>query len=144
LKLRDLLQTTQKKDRAITPRFKVLAVANGDKCAAHDFIFIGQKSTESTRDGLLVYLERMSELGFCEDTQALYKIARKDKDGNIFEFKKGDLRLFFFKGVGVEIIICTDGVMKKTNKADKHQVDRAMKLRDEYFEASKNSTLDYE
>lgn len=64
-----------------------------------------------------------------------------DKALKIYEFIKGPLRLFFFKGEGGQIAVCTAGVRKSGNKADKASVKKAYDLSVEYDKAIKAYTL---
>ena len=84
-------------------------------------------------------LDRVSEDGWQGVPAAWTHEA--DKARGIYEFIKGTLRLFFFKGERGQIAVCTCGVRKTGQKANKAAVDRAARLRDAYFEALKNNTL---
>lgn len=118
---------------------------SGEDCQALDFLFFGQASYQAFRDGLLVYIEAIEEFGLSDETNSFYKIAHRDaKSGHIFEFKKGDLRLFFFKGHGKDVVICTDGVIKKTNKVDSKKINAALRMRNDYWDDHKNNNITYE
>lgn len=65
-----------------------------------------------------------------------------DKAKGIYEFIKGPLRLFFFKGQGNDIAVCTAGIRKKADKADKKSVNKADAWRNDYFAAIDNTTLE--
>ena len=52
------------------------------------------------------------------------------------------LRLFFFKGDGRDIAVCTTGTIKSGRKADKQAVKKADGLRRNYFNALKNQSLE--
>jgi hypothetical protein len=59
----------------------------------------------------------------------------------LFEFKtSGGLRLFCFWDAG-SLIICTHGTVKKTNKADPTEIQRAEKMKKDYETAKKNGEL---
>lgn len=127
------------KPLATSDRFSVVAVMDGSACPAEEFLLSGEESTRSSREGLLLMLDRVSEDGWQGVPAAWTHEA--DKARGIYEFIKGPLRLFFFKGERGQIAVCTCGVRKTGQKANKAAVDRAARLRDAYFEALKNNTL---
>lgn len=103
------------------------------------FLPMGGASTKSARTGLVQMLGRVAELGLQNVPNAwLHEV---NKPGQIYEFIKGPLRLFFFKGEGRQIAVCTTGVRKSGQKTDKASIVRAVKLRMDYFTAVKNKTL---
>lgn len=121
-------------------RFEILAVMDGVKCPAEDFIVRGEKSTGAHRTGLLKQLQRIAEYGFQGVPVAwLHEASKEEK---IYELIKGPLRLFFFHGLGSQIVICVDGTRKKAGKADGASVSRAAKCRSAYLAAHANSTLE--
>ncbi len=59
----------------------------------------------------------------------------------LFEFKtNGGLRVFCFWDDGC-LIICTHGVVKKSQKADPDEVKRAAKMKKDYEKAKQDGTL---
>ena len=123
----------------VSDRFQVVAVMNGDACPTESFLLDGEASTESARSGLLQMLERVAEEGL--DGIPSKWVHEANKQEHIYEFIKGDLRLFFFKGTGRQITVCTTGVMKSGRKADKAALTKAAKYRDDYIAASRKGTL---
>ena len=120
-------------------KYQVVAVMENGNCAAELFLADGGASTKSARTGLVQMLGRVAELGLQNVPNAwLHEV---NKPGQIYEFIKGPLRLFFFKGEGRQIAVCTTGVRKSGQKTDKASVVRAVKLRMDYFTAVKNKTL---
>ena len=120
-------------------KYQVVAVMENGNCATELFLADGEASTKSARTGLVQMLERVAELGLQNVPNAwLHEV---NKPGQIYEFIKGPLRLFFFKGEGRQIAVCTTGVRKSGQKTDKASVVRAVKLRMDYFTAVKNKTL---
>ncbi len=65
-----------------------------------------------------------------------------DKARGIYEFRKGPLRLFFFKGEGRDIAVCTSGVRKSGAKGDKPSVNKAAAWKAGYFDAVANKNLE--
>ena len=64
-----------------------------------------------------------------------------NKREQIYEFIKGPLRLFYFKGEGRQIAVCTSGGRKSGQKTDKAAVAKAVNMRAAYFKAVQNNTL---
>lgn len=112
----------------------------GDKCSAEDFLFDSNPNYEASRNGLISMLEHVAEHGFAKASAKWFHEANK-REG-IYEFVKGDLRLFFFKGEGRDIAVCTGGVVKKTAKANKASVGKAIELKKTYEGALKTGMLE--
>lgn len=83
----------------------------GDECPALDFLTDGEETTRSSREGLAYMLGKVAEMGF--DKLPVKWCHEANKRHHIYEFSKGQLRLFYFKGADDEIAICSGGVMKK-------------------------------
>lgn len=119
--------------------FEVVAVMEGDECPAESFLLDGEDSTEAYRLGLTDMLGEVAEKGLANVPQSwIHEASKKLK---IYEFIKGPLRLFFFKGKNGQIAVCTTGVRKSGQKADSASVNKAAQLRDDYHEAFNNRTL---
>lgn len=121
-------------------RFRILAAMDGDSCPAEDFILEGDPNTKIWRAGLskmldIVALQGLIDLphGWCHEA---------DKELGIYEFRKGKLRLFFFKGFGNDIAVCASGVRKDQPKADKPSVKWAATRKNEYFAAIAANNLE--
>ena len=120
-------------------KFQVVAAMDGDTCPALEFLLGGEASTAASRQGLLEMLMRVAELGF-QGVPAKWT-HEANKSEQIYEFVKGDLRLFFFKGQGRQIAVCTAGAMKKGQKADKGMVSLSASIKSAYFAALQSGTL---
>lgn len=122
-------------------RFIIAAVIHGDSCPAESFITDGEAAYESSRDGLACLLAHVSKNGLLGlSSKQTHEV---DKRRKIYEFPKGDLRLFYFKGEGPVAVVCTGGLVKKGQKADKHAVKYAASCRDEYMIAIQNNGLEW-
>lgn len=120
-------------------KFEIVAVMHGENCPAEEFLAQGDAGTESYRGGLFVMLTKIAEVGFEGVSSSwLHEASKRDR---IFEFRKGPLRLFFFKGVGRLIVVCTVGTRKKTQRADPRAVASSVAMRKEYFDAVKSNNL---
>lgn len=112
---------------------------DGDACPAESYLTDGEVETSAYRTGLTRMLEIVSERGLYGVPVKWFHEANKEE--KIFEFIKGPLRLFFFKGSGQQIAVCASGVRKQSKKADQAEVAKVIKLRKEYFDAIANKTL---
>ena len=66
-----------------------------------------------------------------------------DKNSKIYEFVKGDLRLFCFMAPDGAICVCSTVVVKKGRKANKSAVKRTAQLSKEYNEAHKSNLIEF-
>ena len=120
-------------------RFEVVGVMDGDACPAELFLLEGEKATEANRLGLTQILATVAERDLDGVPSAWVHEANKSE--KIYEFIKGPLRLFFFKGKNGQIVVCTSGVRKSGQKADKAAVKRSARWREEYYTALENDAL---
>lgn len=120
--------------------FDIVGVMDGDSCPSYEFLHRGEANMRAARDGLLLLLDRVADDGWENLSTALVK--QVDKREKIYEFRKGDLRLFFFKGNGRQVAVCSTGVIKKTQKVDHLAVSRAAAWRGKYLAALKNGLLE--
>lgn len=123
----------------VQDNFQIVGVMEGDACPADDFLNHGEAATLKARVGLLEMLTHLAELGFHGVPGKWSHEA--DKQLQVYEFIKGDLRLFYFKGEGQQIAVCTGGSMKKGRKADKAAVAACTQARADYFNAVRAKTL---
>lgn len=122
-------------------KFKVVGVIHKGICIAEEFMLNGEDATKASRLGLLKFLKIVSEVGL-EDVPSSW-FHEVNKNEGIYEFSKGRLRLFFFKGSDGCIAICTTGLMKKTQKVDSKSVDFAIQYKKEYEEAFTNKLIEW-
>ena len=84
--------------------------------------------------GMLAVFNRFAEHGRVRSTRLFHEA---DKSKDIYEFTKGDLRVyFFFASDSGELVVCSHAVRKKRQKVDPADVDRAVELKKRY-EAAK-------
>ena len=120
-------------------RYIVAAVMDGDECPAEVFITEGEASTSANREGLWSLLERVAMHGLESLPSSLFHEA--DKQRKVYEFVKGRLRLFCFKGSEDIVVICVDGTLKDSKKANPRKVSQASVYREEFFVAVEGNTL---
>ena len=123
-------------------KYQIVAVKDGETCPVEEFLTEGESSTEATRDGLFKMMLYVAEHGLGAMPSGWSSEANKSK--RIYEFKRGSLRVFYFKGLGRQIAVCTSGVMKSGQKADKQAVNRAIAMREEYEKAAISNTIEVE
>ncbi len=122
-------------------KFRIAAVMRGGSCPAESFITDGEAAYGAARSGLADLLDYVSQNGLSGLSSKLTH--EVDKQRKIFEFCKGDLRLFYFKGQGGVIVICTSGLIKKGRRADKCAVAEAARYREDYLAAVRDGSLEW-
>jgi phage-related protein len=84
---------------------------------------------------MLALLERVTQDGPIRNDRISHKI----KD-DIWEFIQGGLRVFYFYDEG-KAVICTHGLVKKTQKTPYGEIALAIRLREQYFSAKRQGIL---
>jgi hypothetical protein len=127
-------------------RLSIRAIAgaedeNGrDRCATLAFFQEHARLRPQEFDKLSALLQRVANDGPPNDTDKFKEL--KGEDG-ICEFKtSGGLRLLCFWGEG-SLIVTTHGYLKDKQKAPKRELERAQKLRSNYFAAKKSGDLNH-
>lgn len=121
-------------------KYQVVGVMAGDECPSEDFICSNEANTLKLRQGLMEMLRYVASNGL--STMPHGWSHEGSKADGIYEFRKGTLRLFYFKGVGNQIAVCTAGALKKGRKADKKTVAKAATSRSAYFSAIETKTCE--
>jgi hypothetical protein len=122
--------------------YRVIAVKNGERCPAEDFLTQGEKSTQAHRVGLVRFIDEIAKQGLQQVPSAWWH--EVNKEHGIYELIKGPLRLFFFKGTNGDIAVCTDGTRKSGQKADKASVQKAIQYKKAYFIAIQEQNCEVE
>lgn len=88
--------------------------------------------------GLIAMMEAHSKFGpeQFNSTQTHY-VDQKEK---IYEYIKGRLRLFWFEDDD-RVVICTHGIVKKSQKTPKREIDRAINVKHAYKQAKAKNRL---
>jgi hypothetical protein len=122
-------------------RYKVVAIAQGgeDHFPAERFLHYGEASQQAHRLALIQLLERVSKDGLDQLPSSLCHLV--DQSNGIYEFVKGPLRLFFFKGANGDIAVCTGGGVKKSQKVDARAVSKAISMKQRYI--ASNGQVNY-
>ena len=120
-------------------KYKIAGVSADGECQAYEFLVTLEANYKSSGDGLFELLDRVSKSGLQDIPTTLSHIV--DKEEKIYEFIKGDLRLFYFKGLDNYLVICTSAAIKKSQKVDDKHVNKAIKFKNQYFQSVKDGTL---
>lgn len=84
---------------------------------------------------MIALLERVAVVGPPRNTEISHKI-----DGEIWEFIKGRLRVFYFYDEG-HVVVCTHGLVKKSQKTPKADLAHAEQVRKIYLAAKQAGAL---
>lgn len=111
-------------------------------CELIDFISdcVDNPKYRGYAQGIQDLLERFSTYG--RDGLTSDQTHHADKANEIYQFKKGDLRVLYFYADEKSIVICSHGFIKKTQKADNKEVRKAVSLRKQYLESRALKFLD--
>jgi phage-related protein len=125
------LRTISKKN------FRVAAVEDHrGKCEALEFLKIDDPAVRQLR----VLIDRAADQGLDGFPSALAHQVGK----GIYEFKKGDFRLLWFKGNDGTVVICTHGFRKKSQQTPTSEVDAAAAWRATYLSSLASQDLTIE
>lgn len=121
-------------------KYRVAVVSKNGECEVTDFLRNVEKTYKAHSDGLFAVLEKVSKEGLDQLPDSLSRLV--DNKEKIREFRRGKLRLFYFNGHGDLLVVCTSALIKKTQKVDKSHIDKAKKLKTQYFKSDKEGTLE--
>ena len=135
---------------------KTLAVRKGDRLTIRAIAF-PSASGERDRCATLAFFQEHAGLRGAEFERLAALLTETAENGppqnekkfkdlpgtdGLFEFKTfGGLRLLCFWDT--DSLICTHGYLKDGQKAPRHEIERAEKLRAEYIEAKRTGTLSH-
>jgi hypothetical protein len=121
--------------------FRILAVGNRSAdqvlCPTLDFLREQNEIKPSEVSNLAALLERTAFQGPPKNDEKFKKVEGSD---GIFEFKSYQLRLYCFFDEG-SVIICTNGAVKKRDRANPNNIEKAEEWKSRYFTAKSNNTL---
>lgn len=121
-------------------RYIVAAAGDQDgQIPVLDFLHDVAADMKSSAVGMEVLFNVYAKDGKNGLPSAVYHEANKSE--GIWEFIKGRLRIYYFVDDGA-LIVLTHGSIKKTQKADKGEVSRAVRLKAQYMKAKENGTLE--
>ncbi len=128
-------------------RFSVHAIIevsgeNGETVPVLDFLHekLEDKKFKGSADGYAALFQRYAEKGRQGLTTNMFHEANKQE--KIWEFIKGRLRIYCFIDPDGNAVILTHGVVKKSQKAQKSDINAAKRKRDEYLKAKAENKLE--
>lgn len=120
-------------------KYVVAAITNRGECEVEDYLTDEiDQATMAWRIRIAEMLTDISEMGL--DTENIYSKS-VNKSHKIYELKSGKIRLFYFKGSDELIIVCTSISRKTTQKANKAEVDSAIRFKKQFEIAVNNSNI---
>ena len=122
-----------------TDKYTVTAVSKNGNCEVTDFLEGLEETYQASVDGLYALISLISKAGLQDVSAKLSHCVNEEE--KIYEFIKGKLCLFYFKGKGDLLVVCTGGVIKKTQKVDERQVARAVAFKKQYLQSVKDGTI---
>ena len=119
-------------------KFEILAVCRDrGECLLLEFLNGLEADLVKDRDRMMGLLERAAVSG---PPKHNIEICRP-LDSNIYEFKRGDLRVLWFYDSG-SVIVCTHGFVKKGQKTPRQQIDTAKRHLATFQAAKRSNTLE--
>ena len=108
--------------------------------------FLSEQETQyqGSVDGMLALIQRAATLrlgprGLTRDQ--CHPANTAEPDQTIWQFIKGDLRIFFFMDGADRIVVCACGALKKGQKADRGKVAEAQRAKSDYETAKRQGRL---
>lgn len=105
------------------------------ECTLLEFLDGLGADLEKDSDRMLALLERVAQKGPLRNDKISHKI-----EGDIWEFIQGRVRVFYFYYEG-RVVVCTHGLVKKTQKTPKGDIATANRIREQYLAAKQQGDL---
>jgi hypothetical protein len=105
---------------------------NGDLSQVETYL--NEHLNDNGLSKLLVSIERLSKMGprgFTDST-----VHEVDKANKIYQLRKGNHRFLYFHGAERKLILIACPHRKNGNKVDPKQVNRAIKIKQQYYEST--------
>lgn len=107
----------------------------------NELMEFSQGNYEAQVTGLVEMFETYSKVG--QSGLTLKQFHHADNNHDIYQFRRGDIRVMCFKDEGGLVLLCS-AKLKGGTKADKKQVKKAIKLKSEYFREKGANNLNRE
>jgi len=115
----------------LAARYRLLAVCSGrGDCQLLDFLNELEGQFAKQADRMYVRLEETARQGPSSRSEICRKLSQE-----VWEFREGRVRVLWFYGEEPEIIICSHGFFKSSQKTPRSEVRRAIASRKRYFAA---------
>lgn len=112
-------------------QFSIHAWGNAEYCALLEFLEAMENEAKADLQQLTKLFNLTAEQGVIKNKEK----CRPLKEG-IFEFKANQLRVLWFYDQN-RIIICSHGFKKKSRKPPAREIERALKIKAQYFAEQK-------
>ena len=125
-------------------RYRVAAVVDkSDSCPAIGFLLAPPKQYQASADGMIDLFKRYARAGK-GGRQGLTtaQMHHADTQESIWEFIRGDLRVFCFKDDN-GLVVLTSTHIKKGQKADRKAVAEAVRLKKAYLADKSKGLIEY-
>ncbi|MCH7226703.1 type II toxin-antitoxin system RelE/ParE family toxin [Haloferula sp. A504] len=119
------------------PRCRIFALGEDGKWPVADFLAQAAEDHVDDFSKLTALLIRSAEHGLPSNKQ---KVRQLKGCGGLKEFKAGCLRLFFFHDKG-RLVICTHGIVKKSQQTPQKDLKTATRRMKAYKAASKRNQV---
>lgn len=94
---------------------------------------------EANLAGIAVLIEQHANMGSKSfNTSQCHYVDQADQ---IYEYIKGKLRVFWFEDEG-RVIVCTHGILKKSQKTPKADIEKAKRIKGLYLKAKQDSRIE--
>lgn len=120
-------------------QYIVSSIMKNDTCPIEDSPLSTDSTFSRNYAGLMDVLERVAREGLQQFPSRLSHAINRDP--KIYEFVRGRLRLIYFHGLGNTIVVCTEMVIKKTQKTDLKVIAKAIEAHNNYYRALNEGTL---
>lgn len=126
--------------KLIKAKYEVVAAAEeGGKSEVTRFLADAPADMQASARGIYVLLQRYAQDGRQRLTSDNFHEANKPE--GIWQFIKGRIRVFCFIDAQGGLVVLSHGAIKKTQKADPQEVDRAIRLKKQYEAAQKEGSI---
>lgn len=115
-------------------------IYKGNLCYLEHFMSNLSNNYSKSLAGLIVFMEDHSDNGRdIFNTDQCHYVHKEEK---IYEYIKGDLRVFWFEDEG-KVVVCTHGVIKKSQKTRRNEINKAIRIKQSYFLNKKDRKIKY-
>lgn len=103
-----------------------------------DFLDGLSRNFEANIAGVMAMMEQHCNHGAEQfNTSQCHYIDQKEQ---VYEYIKGRIRVFWFED-DERVVICTHGILKKSQKTPKTDIQRALSIKAKYMQAKKDGSL---
>ena len=113
----------------VQEKYQIFATCSDrGECQLLSFLNELEGVLQEQADRMLNFLERVAHTGPPRRYEVCHQI-----QGGIWQFRQGRIRVLWFFGAGPEIVVCSHGFMKASQRTPQEQIKRAEIIRRRYF-----------